>query len=148
MNLIYAPLVIAVFLVLCGAMVYYVQGYKITDNNKINKYKLSPNNILIRLKLFKYNNKFNLLLVVPYLITWNLFFVVLILYIVYWCGLTGLGSFFASRWVNFSLSGLSLLILTYHAFIRQKILYGYTLAKPNFVMEDEQTKDEKDKNNQ
>ncbi len=142
--LIYAPLFIAVFLVFLGSLVYYVQGYEITDNNDFNKYKLSSKNILIKLKLFKYDNRFNYFLLIPYLITWNLFFIIFILYIIYWCGLTGLESFFASKWVNFPLCGLIFLIMMYDAFIRQKILYSYTPAKPDFITDKEKKQEEKD----
>lgn len=118
--LIYAPLVSATFLVGCGVIVYYVHRYGgIPENSFYNKYKPSKKNILIKLHLFKYDNNFNWFLLIPYLIAWNLFFGVVILYITYWCGVIELESFFVSKWVNFSLIGLVLLYMLYSAFIDQ-----------------------------
>ena len=119
-ELIYFPLGLSIMLVIAGAIVYYVHRYGgIPDNSFYTKFKLSKNNFLIRLKLFKYDNNFNWFLLIPYLIAWNLFFVVVILYIIYWCGVAELECFFVSKWGNFLLIGLSLLYMLYSAFIDQ-----------------------------
>ena len=109
-------------IVYIGMCIYYFHRYDIGDSSKLNKYRLSPNNILIKLKLFKYNNNFNYFLLIPYLIAWNLFFIVFILYIIYWCGIKNLESFFLNKWVNISLMGLMLLYMAYLLFIEVKIL--------------------------
>lgn len=119
-ELIYFPLALSLLLVVAGAIVYYVHRYGgISDNSFYNKYRPSKNNFLIRLKLFKYDNNFNYFLLIPYLFSWLIFFVVVVLYIIYWCGIAGLESFFVSKWVNFSLIGLILLYMFYSAVIDQ-----------------------------
>lgn len=121
-NLIYLLLLGMMAIVYIGMCIYYFHRYDIGDSSKLNKYRLSPNNILIKLKLFKYNNNFNYFLLIPYLIAWNLFFIVFILYIIYWCGIKNLESFFLNKWVNISLMGLMLLYMAYLLFIEVKIL--------------------------
>ena len=117
-NLIYFPLALSLLLVVVGAMVYYNHRYgDIPDNSFYNKYKPSKNNFLVRLKLFKYDNNFNYFLLIPYLFSWLVFFVIVVLYIIYWCGVIGLESFFVSKWVNSSLIGLILLYALYTVFI-------------------------------
>lgn len=143
MNLIYFPLLLAMCSVFCGAIVYYIQRVPISSNSKLNKYKLSPKNILIRLRLFKYDNRFNYFLLIPYLFSWLLFFVVLILYIIYWCGSAKLESFFLCMWVNLSMAFIPLGLMTYSAFIRELISRTNGLGKPDFKVDEK--KDEKDK---
>ncbi len=124
---------------------YYSHRYgDISDNSDLNKYKLSEKNILIRLKLFKYNNNFNYLLLIPYLIAWNLLFALLILYIIYWCGVVGLESFFASIYLNITLAGVMLLFMCYSGFMHIKIRDHNRLEAPDFVMNSEEKKDKKD----
>ena len=65
--LVYFPLIISIYLVYLSATIYYSHRYTIRNSSTFNKYRLSPNNILIRLKLFKYNNDFNYFLLIPYL---------------------------------------------------------------------------------
>ena len=116
--LIYCPLALSLLVLFAGAIVYYVHRYGgIPDNSFYNKHKPSKNNFLIRLKLFKYDNNFNYFLLIPYLIAWNLFFVIVILYIIYWCGVMELKNVFMCKWVNFSLLGIGLLYMLYSAFI-------------------------------
>ena len=149
MNIIiYFPLYWAIILVGLGIMLYYFHQYEIRESSSINKYRLSPNSILIKMKLFKYDKNFNWLLLIPYLIVWNLFFVVLILYIIYWCGAICLEAVFINKWINISLIILVFLMGGYYCIIRQSILYSSNSNKSNFTTEDEQKKDEKDKNNQ
>ena len=143
--LVYFPLFNAIFSVVCGAIVYYVQRVPISTNSKLNKYKLSPKSILIKLKLFKYDNRFNYFLLIPYLFSWLLFFVVLILYIVYWCGIIQLESFFACKWVNVLMVFIPLGLMTYSAFIRELISCTNGLEVPDFIMEKNEKKDKLDK---
>ena len=112
--MIYLPLFLSVVLVGAGAVVYYIHRYgEIPDNSFYNKYKPSKNNILIKLKLFKYDNNFNYFLLIPYLVAWNLFFAIVVLYIVYWCGATELETLFMSEWFTFSLGGMAFLYMLY-----------------------------------
>ena len=66
--IIYSPLWLAICIVVAGWMIYYSQKYRIGDASTMNKYKLSPTHILIKLKLFKYDNRFNYFLLIPYLV--------------------------------------------------------------------------------
>ena len=141
--LVYFPLFNAIFSVVCGAIVYYVQRVPISTNSKLNKYKLSPKSILIKLKLFKYDNRFNYFLLIPYLFSWLLFFAVLILYIVYWCGIIQLESFFLCMWVNLSMALIPLGLMIYSAFMRELISCTNGLEKPDFKI-DEKENAEKD----
>lgn len=127
-NLIYS----ATFCLLCGILVYYVQAYEITDYNSFNKYKISKNNILIKLKLFKYDNRFNYFLLIPYLITCCIFIVVLILYVVYLFGVVELLMLIINKYVNLVLYGLAVLLLVYKTIIRKVILNSYSHQKYNF----------------
>ena len=103
----------------------------------INKFKLSQDHFFIKLKLFKYDNNFNLLFLIPYLIAWSLFFAVLIVYIFYWCGALALVTLLTNKWVNLFLIVLLLLCMGYSAIIDQVILHGGRLEKPTFVIEQE-----------
>ena len=142
--MIYFPLVCSIVTVACGAILYYIQRYEITNNNKFNRYKVPPNNILIKLKLFRYDNRFNYFLLIPYLIAWNLFFIILILYIIYWCGVVELEVFFVNKWVGLSLCILLVLYISYSGFIDALILHSYTFASPDFIMDSKQKDDKKD----
>ena len=143
--LIYAPLLIAVFLIGWSADTYYNHRYDIGTSSSMNKYRLPREHILIRLKLFKYNNNFNYFLLIPYLIAWNLFFMIFIFYSIYWCGVGILANFFASKYVIFAMIILMLLYMGYTGFIQQKILNSNRIEKPNFKMEQKQKADKKDK---
>ena len=140
MNLMYFPLIISILLILLSAVIYYHHSYEIGDSSSLNKYKGSKENILIRLKFFKYNNNFNFILLIPYLIAWNLFFIVFILYIIYWCGIAKLEVFFASIWTNNLGIGLIIVYITYGAFIQRKIFYSNNLEKPDFLTDEEKNK--------
>ena len=144
-NAIYFPLCCALGIVFTGATVYYSHRYgDISDNSDLNKYKLSEKNILIRLKLFKYNNNFNYLLLIPYLIAWNLVFALLILYIIYWCGVVGLESFFTSIYLDTTLVGVFFLLWCYSLFMDIKIPNHNHSEAPDFVMKSEEKENKKD----
>ena len=116
--MIYLPLILSVLLVVSGVVVYYIHRYGgIPDNSFYNKYKPSKNNILIRLKLFKYDNNFNYFLLIPYLVAWGLFFGIVVLYIICWCGVIELKTLFVKKWFAFSLLGLAFLYMLYSAII-------------------------------
>ena len=125
-------------------VIYHFHRYEIGDSSKLNKYRLSPNHILIKLRLFKYNNNFNYFLLIPYLIAWILFFIIFILYIIYWCGIKILEVFFLNQWVNIALLGLILAYMSYALFIEPKIRDSNQFESPDFVMNSEEKKDKKD----
>lgn len=100
---------------------------------------MPEDHILIRLKLFKYDNNFNYFLLVPYLIAWNLFFVILILYIIYWFGVTSMTAFFTNKWCILALLIVLLLYMGYGGIIQQVILHSNRLEKPTFIMDKEDT---------
>lgn len=137
--LIYCLLVCSILLVIVGASNYYHHKYSIDASSAMNKFKLSEDHILIRLKLFKYDNNFNYFLLVPYLIAWNLFFVILILYIIYWFGVTSMTAFFTNKWCILALLIVLLLYMGYGGIIQQVILHSNRLEKPTFIMDKEDT---------
>ena len=145
---VYALLIGVSFLVLWAARLYYLPRYNIGDSRAFYKGKLSPNNILIKLKLFKDNDNSNWFLLVPYLLAWNLFIATLIAYIVYWSGVEQLAAFFTSKWVGIFIIQLFPLYLVYEAILN--IIYtssgNLVINKPDFKVEEK--KDEKDKNDQ
>ena len=144
--IIYSPLVLAGFILFWGINIYCIHRYGDLKNNSIyDKYKLSPNNILIRLKLFKYNNNFNLILLIPYLITIGLFVVILIFYIIYWCGVTFLEELFKNHWVIIALIGIAILFMGYSAIIDNMIGNSGGWDSPDFSVDNGTTKDEKEK---
>ena len=132
MNMIYLPMIMSIFSVAIGALIYYLPKYEITDYNSINKYKISKNNILIKLKLFKYDNRFNYFLLIPYLLTWIIFFVVFILYVLYWYGLSAVGNIFVSKYFIFSYTIYCFILLVYSGFRDYFILNNYISEKFNF----------------
>lgn len=135
--LIYMPLITTIMMVFFGVLTYFHHKYKIDDENVINKFKLAQDHLFIKLKLFKYDNNFNLLFLIPYLIAWSLFFAVLIVYIFYWCGALALATLLTNKWVNLFLIVLLLLYMGYGAIMDQVILHGGRLEKPTFVIEQE-----------
>lgn len=142
--MIYSPLCLAICIVVAGWMIYYSQKYKISDTSTMNKYKLSPTHILIKLKLFKYDNRFNYFLLIPYLASWSLFLIIVVLYVLYWFGIVVLANLFGSKFFIFSLMGLLLLYMAYMGGIQQLILNSNGIEKPNFLTDKEQKKDEKE----
>ena len=84
---IYVPLMLVIFIFVFGVIWYYIQTYEIHKDSKLFKYRPSKDNILIRLKLFKYDWKFNYLLLIPYLISLVIFVCVLIIYMLYLFGI-------------------------------------------------------------
>lgn len=143
--LLYAPLTLAVLLVFMGFSNYYHHRYTIEDSSTLNKYKLAQDHILIRLKLFKYDNNFNYFLLVPYLIAWVLLFVALILYIIYWCGAVEMAFFFKNKVLLASLVVVLLLYMGYGGIIQQVILHSNRLDTPTFIM-DKNDSSEQDEN--
>lgn len=144
--IIYSPLVLAVFILVFGINIYCIHRYGDLRNNSIyDKYKLSPNNILIRLKLFKYNNNFNLILLIPYLITIGLFVVILILYVIYWCGATRLELFLGNRWLSVILLVVAIFFMAYSAIIDSMIGNSGGWDSPDFTMNSKNLND-KEKN--
>ena len=118
---IYIPLILAVLILLFGMICYHLLKYEINEDSKLYKYRPKSNNILIRLKLFKYNWKFNYFLLVPHLISWAIFLTVVVFYTVYWLGGGWLKSIFLLRWVQILIFCLLLLLYIYCAIIQQVI---------------------------
>ena len=143
-----APFIMAVLNIICATLLYNAQSGIIKDDSKWNKYKLKSNSVLIKLKIFKYNNDANWLLVAPYLLAWIVDVLILILYAIYAFGAVGLNALFTSTWFIFVSCSILPIIIVYYILIREKILESYKNEKPNFLTDEEQKKDEKDKNNQ
>ena len=104
------------------------------NNSIYDKYKLSPNNILIRLKLFKYNNDANWVLIIPYLIAFCISFLVILLYVIYMCGALKLRVLLESSWFVVPLFVVSPILILYYAIIRQIILEDYKNEPLNFTI--------------
>lgn len=132
--MLFLPLLAIFILVLAAGMLYNAQKGIIKDNSRFNKYKLSANNILIRLKLFKYNNDTNLILIIPYLLILFSSFLVTILYVVYACGVLQLKSLFESVWFGGALFILLPILILYYVIIRQIVLEDYKQEKPDFII--------------
>lgn len=143
--IIYSPLWLAICIVVAGWMIYYSQKYRIGDASTMNKYKLSPTHILIKLKLFKYDNRFNYFLLIPYLVSWGLFLLIFVLYILYWLGVAQLKIFLGNKFFILSLIGLLLLYMLYMGGMQQHILNSNRIEKPNFVVENKKKEDENKK---
>ena len=143
--IIYSPLWLAICIVVAGWMIYYSQKYRIGDASTMNKYKLSPTHILIKLKLFKYDNRFNYFLLIPYLVSWGLFLLIFVLYILYWLGVAQLKIFLGNKFFILSLMGLLLLYMLYMGGMQQHILNSNRIEKPNFVVENKKKEDENKK---
>lgn len=142
---IYSPLCLAICIVVAGWMIYYSQKYKIGDTSTMNKYKLSQTHILIKLKLFKYDNRFNYFLLIPYLVSWALFLLIFVLYILYWLGVAQLKIFLGNKFFILSLMGLLLLYMLYMGGIQQHILNSNRIEKPNFIVKNKRKEDENEK---
>ena len=140
--IIYSPLWLAICIVVAGWMIYYSQKYRIGDASTMNKYKLSPTHILIKLKLFKYDNRFNYFLLIPYLVSWGLFLLIFVLYILYWLGVAQLKIFLENKFFILSLMGLLLLYMLYMGGMQQHILNSNRIEKPNFVVENKKYGDD------
>lgn len=143
--IIYSPLWLAICIVVAGWMIYYSQKYRIGDASTMNKYKLSPTHILIKLKLFKYDNRFNYFLLIPYLVSWGLFLLIFVLYILYWLGVAQLKIFLGNKFFILSLMGLLLLYMLYMGGMQQHILNSNRIEKPNFIVKNKKKEDENKK---
>ena len=112
---IYTPLVFSIIFLYFGVICYYLQKYEINEDNKLFKYRPNKNNILIKFKLFRYDWRFNYLLLIPYLISWLVFLITLILYMLYWIGVKCLIDLFLMYWFHIALLILILLMVIYIA---------------------------------
>jgi len=122
--IIYYPLLGAVLLLSYGAMCYYLQKHEIQSNNKMFKHRPSSNHILIKLKLFKYDWKFNYWLLIPYLLAWNIFLGTICLYLFYWCGIKALETILLQKWFLLIIGVLCLIMMIYAPVI-QAVIFRY-----------------------
>lgn len=132
---IYTPLVFSIIILVYGLVCYYVQKYEINEDSKLFKYRPSKNNILIKLKLFKYDWKFNYLLLIPYLISWIIFITILILYILYWIGIEYLINLFSLE-IFHTLLFIFIFLMIIYICIIQQIINVYNGKANNFTKED------------
>ena len=135
----YFGLVVAIFNVILAKTLFKAQKGLIEDGSKLNKYKLSKNNVLIRLKLFKYNNDANYLIIVPYLVSAVVAFVVVGLYFIYACGVLELKILFESAPFMLTVFFMIHVLIVYYAIIHQKIYKCAREIKTGFM---ENKKDE------
>lgn len=131
---IFLPLLVIPIIVLSTSILYNAQKGIIKDASKFNKYKLSPNNILIKLRLFKYNNDTNWVLIIPYLIVFCISFLTIFLYWIYMCGALKLRSLLESSWFGGPLFVLLPMLILYYAIIRQIILGDCKNEKLDFTI--------------
>lgn len=130
----FLPLLVVPITVLATIALYNAQKGIIKDDNKFNKYKLNSDNILIKLKLFEHNNDANWILIIPYLISICINFLVILLYIIYACGVFDLRILFESSWFGVPLCLIFPFLILYYAIIRQMILDDYKNEKLNFTI--------------
>lgn len=129
----YLALFEIIFLFFLAYSLYTAQKGIIKEGNKFNRYKLSKNNILIRLKLFKYDNDANYLLILPFIITLNIVFVVIALYLIYACGIVILRALLESIWLISVILFIIFIIILYYAIIRSLILDSCVKEKTGFL---------------
>ena len=125
----YAVLVAGVAVLMYGIICYFLQKFDITENNKLYRYRPKESNLLIKWKIFKYNLRFNYFLLIPYLFAWVLFIVILILYCVYWCGVSQLKNVLSSKIFIGSMGGIILLMMLYIGIIQVIISRNYINEK-------------------
>lgn len=134
---IYFPLMFAGAIVLLGMACYHMIKYEINEDSKLFRYRPSRNNILIKLKLFKYDWKFNYLLLIPYLISWGVFFVIIVSYIVYWSGCKRLEKIFTLKGIHLTMFCLIILYELYIAII-QIIINKFNGKAKNYTKEEKE----------
>lgn len=140
----YVPLIFALVIVFEAIVLYNAQKGIIKDSSKFSRFKLSEKNILIRLRLFKYDNDTNYFFVIPLLLAWNIFLTILIVYMIYSFGVTTLKSIIMAQWfILFSTIPVPIFII-YFALIRELIFDSYKNQKPNFITDKEENSKGKD----
>lgn len=90
----YYSLTLASCILLMGIMCYFLQRFDINEDSKLYKYRPKPNHILLKLKIFKDNKRFNYFLLIPYLLSWFVFISVFFLYCLYWLGVPYIRKYF------------------------------------------------------
>lgn len=119
----YAILCCAVQILIFGALCFYCMKYDISKDSKLHKYRPSKNSILLRWKLFKDDKRFNYFLIIPYLIAWNIFIVVFIIYVLWWCGISYIENILSLNPLIYCFAGIMLAFMIYLAIIEQVIDY-------------------------
>lgn len=119
----YFVLFFAVGNIAMGVCIYYVQRNEIGKNNLLYKYRPKNNSILLRLKLFKDDVRFNYFCLIPYILSWNIFFLVFIAYIIFWSGVKKIGDILSNKITIFVFMGILLLFALYLAIIEQVKFY-------------------------
>ena len=109
----YYSLGAAMVLLVYGWMCYYLQKYEIYEGNKLFKCRPSIDNVLIRLKLFKYDWRFNYFLLIPYLLAWTVFLATIVMYCFYWCGIKELEVILLQKWFLLIIVCLFLAVMIY-----------------------------------
>lgn len=107
------------FCILCsGVMCYFLQRFDISEDSKLYKYRPKPNNILLKLKIFKNNKRFNYFLLIPYLLSWFVFISVFFLYCLYWLGVPYIQEILSSVILNLVLCIFLISIMLYIGIIQ------------------------------
>ena len=134
--MIYYPLIATVILLIYGVACYYLQRNEIKRDNKMFRCRPSSKNILIKLKFFKYDWRFNYFLLIPYLLAWTIFFLIISLYFLYWFGIKEIQIILLQNWLLSIIMVLWLIMIIYICIIQQ-IINVYNGKANNFTKEDE-----------
>ena len=137
--MVYSSLLLAASLLLTGYICYFLQKFEIGETNKLYRFRPSKNNLLIKLRIFKYDWRFNYFLLIPYLFSWGIFLTVFILYILYWTKINTMKDLFLSYWFNFTLAAFIILMMIYIAVIQVVIDMN---SLPDFRFPKDETEEE------
>lgn len=117
----YYPLFFVIAILYFGVVCYFFQKYDINEDSKLYKYRPKPNNILLKLKIFRNNKRFNYFLLIPYLLSWFVFISVFFLYCLYWFGVPYIQKILSSVILKLGLCIVLIIIMIYIAIIQQII---------------------------
>lgn len=127
----YYSLIAAGCILLMGFLCFFCQRADITEENKLYKYRPNANSVLLRLKLFKNNKRFNYFLLVPYISSWTIFIIIFFLYFLYWVGVPYIQEIISSVILVGTLLGVWIIVSIYTAIIQQVIINMNESAKIN-----------------
>jgi hypothetical protein len=134
----YGPLVLAAGIFLWGFVGFFLQP-DITKRNKLYKYRPKSNSLLLRLKLFKDNKRFNYFLLIPYIVSWVIFIVIFCLYCLYWFGVPYMQDILDSTIFLAVLLGIYFMYMLYIAVMKQVIINLSSSVSSTMSKKDEQS---------
>jgi hypothetical protein len=135
----YYSLILVVGIFLWGFACFFLQP-DIKKNNKLYKYRPKSNSLLLRLKLFKDNERFNYFLLIPYILSWVIFIVIFCLYCLYWFGVPYMQDILYSTIFLAVLLGIYFMYMLYIAVMKQVIINLSSSVSSTISKKDEQSR--------